>query len=69
MLRFIIREENTAHVIYGGASKASTTYKTFDINLPELEKLITQKSDYYAVQIDGVEIIESEPKADAALEV
>lgn len=56
MLRFIIRKEYTAHVVYGGATKADTKYETYDVELPELEKILAEKQDYFSVNLDGVEI-------------
>lgn len=56
MLRFIIRKEYTGHVVYGGATKADTKYETFDIDIPELEKILSERQDYFSVNLDGVEV-------------
>lgn len=58
MLRIIIRIDDAGMAVNVGGA-VHTAYKTFDVDLPEVEKFLTANIGSYAqAQVTGVEAIE-----------
>lgn len=56
MLRLIVRHTDTSNMSpYGGTH--ITTFKTFVVDLPEVERLLRDNSQYSQHQVMGVEIL------------
>lgn len=61
MLRIIIRCEDSGAVVYGGVKNSLVQYRTFDVELPEVEKFLTVNPNTYETrQVDGVELLAPE---------
>lgn len=56
MLRIIVREDYAGMAIHVGGS-VLTTFKTFDIEHPELEALLRAEVPHGHTQVTGVEVL------------
>lgn len=61
MLRFVVRTDNCAHVVHGGASAAEVTLRSFEIDAPELEVFLREKLDFVSRTLVGVEYFTAPP--------
>jgi hypothetical protein len=62
MLRIICVETNTGDCVFGGAKKATETYRTFDIYQPEIEEwLRVDRGEYNLRVVSGVEMLPGTP--------
>lgn len=57
MLRIIVKTDDAAHVVNGGADHSLASFKTFDVDLPEVEKHLRDMTTYESRQVVGVELI------------
>lgn len=64
MIRVVVRRQDMAHVIHGGADGASVSFKTFDIEAPELERFLREEriGQYETRDVMGVELLPPETK-------
>lgn len=56
MIRIIVQSCDAGMACNVGGS-VLTTYKTFDVDLPEVEKFLAQKEMYVQKQISGFEVL------------
>jgi hypothetical protein len=60
-IRIVVRVSDAAHVVNGGALGASVSYRTFDVELPEVERILRREETYVAYDFVGVELIPAKP--------
>ncbi len=62
MIRFIVQEVDVAVVIHANSNAAVTSFKTFDYDLPELEKYLTdqEKSQWQLRRVIGAEVLNTQ---------
>lgn len=59
MLRLIVQHTDTSNMTPHGGTHV-TMFKTFDIDLPELERLLRENGQYYQHQVVGAEVLPKE---------
>jgi hypothetical protein len=64
MLRLIVRHTDTSNMTPHGGTHI-TTFKTFDIAVPEVERLIRDNGQHYQHQVVGVELLPEQAVAAA----
>lgn len=59
MIRLIVREDNCGMAANVGGD-IHTTYKTFDVQLPELEAYLREKATWAERRLVGAELLETD---------
>lgn len=65
MLRLIVRHTDTSNMTPHGGTHV-TSFKTFDISLPPLERLLRDNGQYYQHELVGAEVIDPDQAKGAA---
>lgn len=64
MIRLILRTDELSAAVHVGGP-VLTSYKTFDVSLPEVEAYLSEKFDAYTTrQFVGVEVLGDEARGD-----
>lgn len=58
MLRVIVRTDNAGMACNVGEGSVEVTYKTFAVDIPELEKFLRENQSYGHRRVIGVELVE-----------
>jgi hypothetical protein len=61
MIRIIVRTSDCGAAAHVGGP-VDLSFKTFDVSIPELEQFLSEKRDYSAREVVGVEVIAWRPE-------
>ena len=62
MIRIIVRETDSGEACNVPNGQTHLNFKTFDVELPEVEKYLSEKWQYVSRQVIGVEVVTRPPE-------